>query len=174
VNVLRQVEGSLPALARAEKAELLRMVVQDLGGAFPGVESTPGVCGWEPCIARTGIPVWGWSKPSGWAPVRKSCCAVTRFSEPKISPTPGPACDPAVPRLKSRSAKTKRPERWPASNSGGSFLFKSHPAARVLEPFLVLPHNRALCTKWVEVTVAAQGNGNRFECADAESGKNTS
>jgi uncharacterized protein (DUF433 family) len=26
--------------------------------ASPGVESRPGVCGGEPCIARTRIPVW--------------------------------------------------------------------------------------------------------------------
>jgi len=32
--------------------------VQDLGDAFPGIEKTPGVCGGEPCIVRTRIPVW--------------------------------------------------------------------------------------------------------------------
>ena len=26
--------------------------------ACPGIERTPGVCGGEPCIARTRIPVW--------------------------------------------------------------------------------------------------------------------
>ena len=29
-----------------------------IGDAFPGVESQPGVCGGEPCIVRTRIPVW--------------------------------------------------------------------------------------------------------------------
>ena len=58
MNVLQQVEGLLPAMTRAEKAQLLRMVVQDLGDAFPGIESTPGVCGGEPCIVRTRIPIW--------------------------------------------------------------------------------------------------------------------
>ena len=33
-------------------------MVQDLGDAFPGIESQPGVCGGEPCIMRTRIPVW--------------------------------------------------------------------------------------------------------------------
>ena len=37
---------------------LLQRIVQDLGDSFPGVESTPGVCGGEPCIVRTRIPVW--------------------------------------------------------------------------------------------------------------------
>jgi uncharacterized protein (DUF433 family) len=58
MDALRQVEDLLPALTRAEKARLLRMVAQDLDDAFPGVESTPGVCGGEPCIVRTRIPVW--------------------------------------------------------------------------------------------------------------------
>ncbi len=48
----------LSTLTRAEKAELLQWVVQDLGDSFPGIESTPGVCGGEPRIVRTRIPVW--------------------------------------------------------------------------------------------------------------------
>ena len=36
-----------------------------------------------------------------------------------------------------------------------------------LSPFVILPYNRALCTKWAEVTEAAQSSGNRIECADA-------
>jgi uncharacterized protein (DUF433 family) len=58
MDALRQVEDLLPTLTRAEKAQLLRMVVQDLDDAFPGIESTPEVCGGEPCIVRTRIPVW--------------------------------------------------------------------------------------------------------------------
>ncbi|SPF46574.1 conserved hypothetical protein [Candidatus Sulfopaludibacter sp. SbA4] len=58
MGALRQVEDLLPALTRSEKAQLLRMVVQDLDDAFPGVESIPGVCGGEPCLVRTRIPVW--------------------------------------------------------------------------------------------------------------------
>ena len=58
MDALEQVENLLASLTRAEKAQLLRMVVQDLDDAFPGVDSTPGVCGGEPCIVRTRIPVW--------------------------------------------------------------------------------------------------------------------
>ena len=36
-----------------------------------------------------------------------------------------------------------------------------------LDPFVVLPYNRDLCTKWAEVTVAAQAAGRRIDCADA-------
>ena len=53
-----EVKEILSNLTRAEKAELLQWVVQDLGDAFPGIEKTPGVCGGEPCIVRTRIPVW--------------------------------------------------------------------------------------------------------------------
>ncbi len=48
----------LTDMTRAEKAQLLQWVVRDLGDAFPGVESTTGVCGGEPCIVRTRMPVW--------------------------------------------------------------------------------------------------------------------
>ncbi|MGH7601710.1 MAG: DUF433 domain-containing protein [bacterium] len=33
--------------------------VRDLDESFPGIESTPGVCGGAPRIVRTRIPVWG-------------------------------------------------------------------------------------------------------------------
>ena len=58
MSALGKVEALLGDLSRAEKMQLLRMVVQDLDEAFPGIESTPGVCGGEPCIVRTRIPVW--------------------------------------------------------------------------------------------------------------------
>ncbi len=48
----------LSEMTRAEKAELLQWIVRDLGDAFPGIESTHGVMGGEPCISRTRIPVW--------------------------------------------------------------------------------------------------------------------
>ena len=54
----QEVKEILSTLTRAEKAELLQWVVQDLGDAFPGIESTPDVCGGEPRIVRTRIPVW--------------------------------------------------------------------------------------------------------------------
>lgn len=55
---LEQLEQMLSELTRAEKAQLLQWVARDLGDAFPGIESTPNVCGGEPCIVRTRIPVW--------------------------------------------------------------------------------------------------------------------
>lgn len=58
MNTLQQFEQFLSGLKRAEKARILQWVAQDLGDAFPGIESTPGVCGGDPCIVRTRIPVW--------------------------------------------------------------------------------------------------------------------
>jgi uncharacterized protein (DUF433 family) len=55
---LRDLEPQLASLTRAEKAELAQSLVRDLGETFPGIESLPGVCGGEPCIVRTRIPVW--------------------------------------------------------------------------------------------------------------------
>jgi len=45
-------------MSRAEKAQVLQWIVLDLGDAFPGVESVPDICGGEPCVVRTRIPIW--------------------------------------------------------------------------------------------------------------------
>ncbi len=58
MTTLREVEALIAQLSRAEKAQLLQVVVRDLGDAFPGIASTPKVNGGEPCIVRTRIPVW--------------------------------------------------------------------------------------------------------------------
>ena len=58
MSALQQAEQLLSSMTRAEKAVLLKWVAQDLGDSFPGIESTPDVCGGDPCIVRTRIPVW--------------------------------------------------------------------------------------------------------------------
>jgi uncharacterized protein (DUF433 family) len=58
MSSLHDLEKQLQSLTRGEKAQLLQWVARDLGDAFPGIESTPGICGGEPCIVRTRIPVW--------------------------------------------------------------------------------------------------------------------
>jgi uncharacterized protein (DUF433 family) len=55
---IEEVEELLARMTRGEKAQLLQRVVRDLGDAFPGVDSMSGVCGGEPCIVRTRIPIW--------------------------------------------------------------------------------------------------------------------
>ena len=58
MSTFREIEELLSTMTQAEKAQVLQWVVRDLGDAFPGIDSIPGVCGGEPCIVRTRIPVW--------------------------------------------------------------------------------------------------------------------
>ena len=57
-SALEQAEKLLSDMSRAKKAQLLQWVVSDLSELFPGIESTPGVCGGKPRILGTRIPVW--------------------------------------------------------------------------------------------------------------------
>ena len=67
---IRELEPSLRRLNRAEKAELVRKLVQEMANVWPGIEKTAGVSGGEACVTRTRIPVWtlehyrrlGWSE----------------------------------------------------------------------------------------------------------------
>ena len=58
MSSLQELERQLEMLSRAEKAQLVQWMSRDLGDAFPGIESRPGVCGGDPCIVGTRIPVW--------------------------------------------------------------------------------------------------------------------
>jgi uncharacterized protein (DUF433 family) len=58
MSKLEDAEKVVAGLSPAEKAQLLQSVATDLGRVFPGIESHPAVCGGEPCIVRTRIPVW--------------------------------------------------------------------------------------------------------------------
>jgi uncharacterized protein (DUF433 family) len=58
MSALEAAEEILSKLSRAEKAQLLQWAARDIGDAFPGIESREDVCGGEPCIVRTRIPVW--------------------------------------------------------------------------------------------------------------------
>src|SRR6266516_2169450 len=55
---LSDFEKLLPTLSPGEKAQILKWVVQELGDAFPGIDSSPDVCGGDACIVRTRILVW--------------------------------------------------------------------------------------------------------------------
>ena len=58
MNMMQKAEELLSTMKRSEKAWLLQWIARDLGDSYPGIESTPGICGGEPCIVRTRIPVW--------------------------------------------------------------------------------------------------------------------
>jgi uncharacterized protein (DUF433 family) len=51
-------DALLSSMTPGEKARLLQRVAQELGDAFPGIDTIPGVCGGEATIVRTRIPVW--------------------------------------------------------------------------------------------------------------------
>lgn len=55
IETIRQL---LPAMNRADKAQVLQWLAQDLDETSPGIELTPGVAGGDACIVRTRIPVW--------------------------------------------------------------------------------------------------------------------
>lgn len=55
---LQTIEEILPDLSPGEKAQLLQWLARDLGGATPGIESTPDICGGAARIIRTRVPVW--------------------------------------------------------------------------------------------------------------------
>jgi uncharacterized protein (DUF433 family) len=50
--------AELTALSKAEKAEVVERLAQEIGDTWPGIEKTPGVCGGSACIVRTRISVW--------------------------------------------------------------------------------------------------------------------
>jgi uncharacterized protein (DUF433 family) len=58
MNALQEAEKILASMTRSEKAQLLRRVASELEDEPAGIESTPGVCGGDPCITGTRIPVW--------------------------------------------------------------------------------------------------------------------
>ena len=58
MSALQDAERLLSAMTQAEKAQLLQWIVRDLPAAFSGIDRLEGVCGGEPCIVRTRIPVW--------------------------------------------------------------------------------------------------------------------
>jgi uncharacterized protein (DUF433 family) len=55
---IQESQQLLARMNRAEKAQLLQWLVQDLGDTFPGIDQQPGVAGGDACIVRTRIPVW--------------------------------------------------------------------------------------------------------------------
>ncbi|MCR4374603.1 MAG: DUF433 domain-containing protein [Acidobacteria bacterium] len=58
MTIAEEAEALLSRLTRGEKARLLQRVAQELGDAYPGIDVIGDVCGGEPVIVRTRIPVW--------------------------------------------------------------------------------------------------------------------
>ena len=66
----RELIAALAVLSKAEKAEVVERLAQEIGDAWPGIEKAPGIVGGAACVVRTRIPVWvlegyrrlGWSE----------------------------------------------------------------------------------------------------------------
>src|SRR5437763_17090501 len=58
MSPLDDVEPLTARLTTSERAQLLQSLVRELGDSLVGIESRADVCGGEPCILRTRIPVW--------------------------------------------------------------------------------------------------------------------
>ena len=54
----RELIAEMAALSKAEKAEVVERLAQEIGDTWPGIEKTPGVAGGSACIVRTRIAVW--------------------------------------------------------------------------------------------------------------------
>ncbi|MSO83869.1 MAG: DUF433 domain-containing protein [Acidobacteria bacterium] len=58
MRTVEEAEALLSRMTAGEKAQLLQRVAQELGNAYPGIDTIDGVCGGEPIVVRTRIPVW--------------------------------------------------------------------------------------------------------------------
>lgn len=56
--LIEQAQNLLTRLSPTDKVRVLTWLAHDLTDAFPGIETQPGICGGQPCIAGTRIPVW--------------------------------------------------------------------------------------------------------------------
>jgi uncharacterized protein (DUF433 family) len=55
---IQELTPKLNRLRPAEKAEVVRKLVQNITNVWPGIEKIPGVADGDACIVRTRIPVW--------------------------------------------------------------------------------------------------------------------
>ena len=55
---IEEAEKLIAQMTEFEKIQLFQKVVHNLDNTFPGIDTNPDICGGEPCIVRTRIPVW--------------------------------------------------------------------------------------------------------------------
>jgi len=58
MSTVEEAEKLLSKMTPGEKAKLLQRIAQESRDAYPGIDAIDGVCGGEPIIVRTRIPVW--------------------------------------------------------------------------------------------------------------------
>lgn len=55
---VRELVAQLGSLTKAEKAEVIEQLAQEISDAWPGIQKSPEVDGGAACIVRTRISVW--------------------------------------------------------------------------------------------------------------------
>ena len=55
---VRELVAQLASLSKAEKAEVVETLAQEIADAWPGIQKAPDVPGGAACIVRTRIAVW--------------------------------------------------------------------------------------------------------------------
>ncbi|MBI3959353.1 MAG: DUF433 domain-containing protein [Chloroflexi bacterium] len=58
MTAIQQAEQLLGEMTQTQKFQFLQLLARDLSGVTPGIISTPEVCGGEPRVEGTRIPVW--------------------------------------------------------------------------------------------------------------------
>jgi uncharacterized protein (DUF433 family) len=58
MSTVEEAEKPLSKMTPGEMAHLLQRVAQESKDAYPGIDTIDGICGGEPVIVRTRIPVW--------------------------------------------------------------------------------------------------------------------
>jgi uncharacterized protein (DUF433 family) len=109
---LQATQELLSTLTRAEKAQLLQWIVCDLGDVFPGIETTPGVAGGEPCIVRTRIPIWVLEQARRLGVSEADLLRAYPSLRAEDLPAPGRTSAPIATKSTSKSAKTRTLEPW--------------------------------------------------------------
>jgi len=58
MSTVEEAEKLLAKLTPGEKAQLLQHVAREVADTFPGIDTVEGVCGGDPIVVRSRIPVW--------------------------------------------------------------------------------------------------------------------
>jgi uncharacterized protein DUF5615 len=115
MSAVEEAQKLLSRMTPGEKAQLLQRVAQESKDAYPGIDTIAGLCGGEPVIVRTRIPVWVLEQAGGLDRVKPICCVSIRGCTPKILRAPGRTCVLTATRSIDRFARTKAPRsQWRA------------------------------------------------------------
>ena len=95
---------------------MLATVEQLLAGLGSGIKFTAGVCGGDPRIAGTRIPVWTLEHYRRLGLMKPRSSAHSPHSERPTWSTPGLLSPVTSTRSTVRSKRMRRPSRWPASS----------------------------------------------------------